>query len=273
VLKKGNDLKELIIVVKGAGEMASGVAHRLYMAGFRKILMLEIPEPLSVRRMVSFCEALYEGDMIVEGVKAESIQKPEEVQLVWARGNIAVCVDPQWKSIEVLKPHIVVDVTMAKRNMGTKNDEALLVIGVGPGFTAPDDVHIVVESNRGHDLGRVIYEGAAEPYTGIPGPMMTYTKERVLRSSVAGKVKHVLKIGDSVNKGDLILYVGDKPLTAPIDGILRGLIREIDVVEDEKIGDVDPRSKKEYCNTISEKARAIAGGVLEAVMHVFNRLL
>jgi xanthine dehydrogenase accessory factor len=270
-LKKVNDLKELTIVMKGAGEMASGVAHRLYMAGFGKILMLEIPEPLSVRRMVSFCEALHEGNVIVEGVKAESVQQPEEVQSVWARGNIAVCVDPQWKYIAILKPHIVVDVTMAKKNMGTKNDEASLVIGVGPGFTAPDDVHIVVESNRGHDLGRVIYKGAAEPYTGIPGAMMTYTKERVLRSSVAGRVKHVLKIGDSVKKGDLILYVGNNPLYAPIDGILRGLIREIDVVEGEKIGDVDPRNKKEYCDTISEKARAIGGGVLEAVMHVFNR--
>lgn len=270
-MKNISDLTELIIVIKGAGEMASGVAHRLYMSGFRKILMLEIPKPLSVRRMVSFCEALYEGNMIVEGVKAESIEKPEEAQSVWGRGNIAVYIDEEWKSIEVLEPHIVVDVTMAKRNIGTRINEAMLVIGVGPGFTAPDDVHIVVESNRGHDLGRVIYEGGAEPYTGIPGHMMSYTKERVLRSSLEGPVKHVLKISDSVKKGDLVLYVGDSPLYAPIEGILRGLIREIDVEKDEKIGDVDPRGKKEYCNTISEKARAIGGGVLEAVMHVFNR--
>ena len=264
-------LNELKIVIKGAGEMASGVAHRLYMAGMRNILMTEIPEPLSVRRMVSFCEAIFEGNMEVEGVRAECIQHVEDVRSAWKKHNIAVLVDPQWQSVGVLKPHVVVDATMVKRNLGTRKDEAPLVIGVGPGFTTGDDVHIVVESNRGHDLGRTIYEGAAEPYTGIPGQMMAYTKERVLRAPVAGRVKHVRVLGDSVKTGDLILTVDNTPLLAPIDGILRGLIREISVVKDEKVGDIDPRGKVEYCHTISDKARAIGGGVLEAIMHVYNQ--
>jgi xanthine dehydrogenase accessory factor len=264
-------LNELKIVIKGAGEMASGLAHRLYMAGMRNILMIEIPEPLSVRRMVSFCEAIFAGKMEVEGVRAEHIHHVEDVWLSWKIHNMAVLVDPQWQSIGILKPHVVIDATMVKRNLGTRKDEAPLVIGVGPGFTAGNDVHIVVESNRGHDLGRTIYKGGAEPYTGIPGQMMAYTNERVLRSPVAGRVRHVRTLGDSVKKNDLILTIDNTPLPAPIDGILRGLIREISVAKDEKIGDIDPRGKVEYCHTISDKARAIGGGVLEAIMHAYNR--
>jgi xanthine dehydrogenase accessory factor len=264
-------LNELKIVIKGAGEMASGVARRLYMAGMRNILMTEIPEPLSVRRMVSFCEAIFEGNMEVEGVSAEHIQHVEDVRSVWEKQNIAVLVDPQWKSIGVVKPHVVIDATMVKRNLGTKKDEAPLVIGVGPGFKTGYDVHIVVESNRGHDLGRTIYEGAAEPYTGIPGQMMAYTKERVLRAPATGRVKHLRVLGDSVQSGDPVLTVDNVTLLAPIDGILRGLIREISVVKNEKVGDIDPRGKVEYCNTISDKARAISGGVLEAIMYVYNQ--
>jgi xanthine dehydrogenase accessory factor len=264
-------LNELKIVIKGAGEMASGVAHRLYMAGMRNIVMTEIPEPLSVRRMVSFCEAIFEGNMEVEGVGAECVKHVEDVRSAWKKQNIAVLVDPQWQSVALLKPHVVVDAVMAKRNLGTRKDEAPLVIGVGPGFIAHDDVHIVVESNRGHDLGRTMYEGAAEPYSGIPGQMMAYTKERVLRAPVAGRVKHVRALGDSVKTGDLILSVDNTPLLASIDGILRGLIREISVAKDEKVGDIDPRGKVEYCHTISEKARAIGGGVLEAILHLYNQ--
>jgi xanthine dehydrogenase accessory factor len=264
-------LSELRIVIKGAGEMASGVAHRLYVAGMRNILMTEIPEPLSVRRMVSFCEAVFEGNMEVEGVRAEHIRHVEDVRSVWEKHNVAVLVDPQWRSVGVLRPHVVIDATMVKRSLGTRIDEAPLVIGVGPGFTTGDDVHVVVESNRGHDLGRTIYEGAAEPYTGIPGQMMSFTKERVLRAPVTGRVKHVRILGECVKTGDLVLTVDNTPLLAPIDGIVRGLIREISVIKDEKVGDIDPRGKVEYCRTISDKARAIGGGVLEAIMHVYNQ--
>ncbi len=267
----GPPLRDLTIVIKGAGEMATGVAHRLHKSGFGRIIMTDIPAPLCVRRTVSFCEAVYEGRMTVEGVTAELATLSGDAPDVWNRGHVAVLIDPSWSVVATLKPDVVVDAIMAKRNIGTKKDEAPLVIGIGPGFKAPDDVHIVVESNRGHDLGRTLYEGAAEPYTGMPGQMMSYTKERVLRAPVAGMVKHARKLGETVAKGDLILSVGGIPVTAPFDGILRGLIREISVDEGEKVGDVDPRARQEYCYTISEKARSIGGGVLEAIMHVYNR--
>ncbi len=269
--KKQMRLNELVILIKGAGEMASGIAQRLYMAGIKKIVMTEIVKPLCVRRAVSFCEAVFEGKMSVEDVNAELVERFEEARAVWGRHNIAVIIDPEWSSINILKPHVVVDAIMAKRNLGTNKNEAPLVIGVGPGFNAPNDVHVVVESNRGHNLGRTIYKGGAEPYTGIPGQMMSYAKERVLRSPVAGTVKHIRALGDTVKEGDLILEIDSTPVLASIDGVLRGLIREIPVTEGEKIGDVDPRAKVEYCNTISEKARAIGGGVLEAIMHVYNK--
>ncbi len=269
--KKQMRLNELVILIKGAGEMASGIAQRLYMAGIKKIVMTEIVKPLCVRRAVSFCEAVFEGKMSVEDVNAELVERFEEARAVWGRHNIAVIIDPEWSSINILKPHVVVDAIMAKRNLGTNKNEAPLVIGVGPGFNAPNDVHVVVESNRGHNLGRTIYKGGAEPYTGIPGQMMSYAKERVLRSPVAGTVKHIRALGDTVKEGDLILEIDSTPVLASIDGVLRGLIREIPVTVGEKMGDVDPRAKVEYCNTISEKARAIGGGVLEAIMHVYNK--
>ena len=265
------DLRGMTLVIKGAGDVASGVAHRLFMAHFTRILMTEIPEPLSVRRTVSFCEAVYDGRSSVEGVDAELIDNPGLAEAVWKRGAIAVMVDPHWSAVEIIKPRVVVDVIMAKRNIGTKRDEAPLVIGVGPGFTAPDDVHVVVESKRGHDLGKVIFNGSAEAYTGKPGPVMGYTTERVLRSPAAGMVRSVKKIGDEVKKGEVILYVGDEPIYGPFDGTLRGLIRDIPVASGEKVGDVDPRGIREYCYTVSDKARAIGGGVLEAVLHFANR--
>ena len=268
---KRKSIGELSVVIKGAGEMASGIAHRLHRAGIRRVLMLDMPRPLCVRRFVSFCEAIHDGVAEVEGVTGQLADDASRADAIWGTDRIAVVVDPEWKSIPALSPDIVVDAIMAKRNLGTKRDEAPFVIGVGPGFTAPRDVHAVVESNRGHDLGRVIYDGMAEPYTGVPGEMKGVGKERVLRSPVAGQVKHVLRIGDEVKKGDLVLYVGDEPVHAPFDGLLRGLIREMEVEVAEKVGDVDPRAKKDYCYTVSDKARGIAGGVLEAILHEYNR--
>jgi len=261
---KNRDLK---IVIKGAGEMATGIAHRLYMSNFKKILMTEIEKPISVRRFVAFSESVYEKVWTVEGVTAELISDLKEIKGIWDKERIGVIIDPKWSVVTLLRPYIVIDAIMAKRNLGTKKDEAPIVVGVGPGFNAPVDCHAVVESNRGHDLGRVIYEGSAEPHTGIPGPVMGLTKERVLRSCKAGVVKHVKSLGDEVKKGDVVMYIDDTPVIADIDGVLRGQIREIYVTENEKIGDIDPRGKREYCFTISEKARAIGGGVLEAIMH------
>ena len=268
--KAGKRLGDLVVVIKGAGEMASGIAHRLFMANIRHILMTDIAEPICVRRTVAFSESIYEGRMAVEGVEAERLETADEILETWKKGKIGVIVDPTWSVVKSLRPDVVVDAIMAKRNLGTKKEEAPLVIGVGPGFTAPEDVHIVVESNRGHHLGRTIYEGSAEPHTGIPGPTMGYTKERVLRSPKAGLVRHEREIADMVTEGDIVLFVDDMPVKTPISGMLRGLIREITVSENEKIGDVDPRGVAEYCSTITEKARAIGGGVLEAVLHIYN---
>jgi xanthine dehydrogenase accessory factor len=269
--KASKALPDLIVVIKGAGEMATGIAHRLFMSHIRHIVMTEIPEPITVRRTVALSEVVFDGKKTVEGVGAECIKTVDNVKDIWQNGKIAIIVDPKWTIVNLLKPDIVIDAIMAKRNLGTKKTEAPFVIGVGPGFAAPADVHAVVESNRGHNLGRVIYDGAAEPHTGMPGPTMGYTSERVLRSPHDGLVKHVKTLGDSVKKEEIVLYVDDTPVHATIDGLLRGLIREIRVKNNEKIGDIDPRGVKEYCFTITEKARAIGGGVLEAIMHEFNK--
>lgn len=268
--EKGKSLSDLIVVIKGAGEMATGIAHRLYESNITNIVMTEIPEPISVRRTVAFSEVVFEGKMTVEGVEAELIQSLDDVHGLWQKKKIAIIVDPKWTIVSALQPDIVIDAIMAKKNLGTKKTEASFVIGIGPGFVAPTDVSAIIESNRGHNLGRVFYDGAAEPHTGIPGPTMGYTSERVLRSPHAGLVKHVKTIGDSVKKNEVILYVNETPVKATIDGLLRGLIREIRVENNEKVGDIDPRGIKEYCFTITEKARAIGGGVLEAIMHRFN---
>ena len=265
------NVRDLTIVIKGAGEMATGIACRLYMANLTRILMLEKAEPVTIRRTVAFSECVFAGVAEVEGVKAKLITDCAESEGLWDAGNLAVMVDPEWKSIAALGPDVVVDAILAKVNLGTTRQEAPLTVGVGPGFTAPGDVHVVVESNRGHNLGRLIREGAAEPPTGIPGSTMGYTFERVLRAPHAGRVRHAHEIGDAVKKDDVILYVNDAPVAAKIDGILRGIIREMYVEANEKLADIDPRGVKEYCATITDKARAIGGGVLEAVLERFNR--
>jgi xanthine dehydrogenase accessory factor len=264
-------MKDLSVVVKGAGEMATGIAHRLFMAGITRVIMTDIAHPLAVRRGVAFCEAVYEGFMEVEGVRAELIPDGRSVDALWGRHCVGVVIDPAWKIVAELKADVVVDAIMAKRrNTGTRTAEAPLVIGVGPGFTAPDDVHVVIESNRGHDLGRLIYEGQAELFTGMPGATEGIRNERVLRAPRAGLVKHVKAIGDSVSQGEIVLYVDQEPIHAAIGGIVRGLIREIKVMNSEKVGDIDPRAVRSNCFSISDKARAIAGGVLEAIMHRYN---
>jgi xanthine dehydrogenase accessory factor len=260
-------IQDLKIVIKGAGEMATGIACRLFKANLKQIVMTEIAKPLTVRRTVAFSEVIYEEEWEVEGVKACLAKSPDVIAKIWKEGKIAVIIDPEWKIIEVMKPDVVVDAIMAKRNIGTKKGEAPLVIGVGPGFSAPQDVHAVIESNRGHNLGQVFYVGSAEPHTGIPGPVMGYSTERVLRSPHEGLIKHVKAIGDQAKKGEAVIFVNKTPVHAPFDGLLRGLIREIHVEANEKIGDIDPKATKEYCYIITEKARAIAGGVLEAIMH------
>lgn len=246
--------------------MASGVALCLARAGLGRILMLEVPAPLAVRRTVSFCEAVHAGAWQVEEITARRAASVEEMEAAWRGGELAVAVDPTWEFVRELSPQLVVDATLAKRNLGTKISDAPLVIGLGPGFTAGLDVHLVVETQRGHKLGYVYNHGCAEANTGIPGPIEGYTVERVLRAPCAGTVQAVRQLGDSVLAGETVCLVEGREVRAQIGGVLRGLIRPgARVDEGVKIGDVDPRGKVEYCWSISEKARTLGGSVLGAL--------
>ena len=265
-------MEEVIVLIRGAGEMASGVAHRLYRSHFR-VCMLEISHPLAVRREVSFCEAVYEGEKEIEGVGSKLISKAEKIQSVWEEGKIPLLIDPEGKQTRTfLKPDIFIDATLAKKNLGTRMNDAPMVIGLGPGFTAGKDVHAVIETNRGQNLGKVILEGAAEPDTGIPAEVGGYTVERVLRTMKKGVFHPDKSIGDPVSKGTVVAVVDDYPVIAEISGVLRGILQDgTGVTKGMKVGDIDPRGKRELCFTISEKARAIGGGVLEAILNRFNR--
>ena len=251
--------------------MASAVAWRLHMANLRRIFMLETDRPLAVRRAVSFCEAVYDGKKEVEGIKAVFVQTPDEIKKCWADHEIAVAADPRWRILQKLKADVVVDAILAKKNLGTNLNEAEVVIGLGPGFSVGKDVHWVIETNRGHNLGRIIASGAAEPNTGVPGAIGGFTEERVLRAPADGKFQTRMKIGDYLKQGDIIGRVEESEVEARIDGVLRGLIRtESRVHQGLKIGDIDPRGEVSYCSTISDKARAVAGSVLEVILRVYN---
>jgi xanthine dehydrogenase accessory factor len=259
------------VLVRGGGDLASGVAWRLSQCGFR-VVVTEIPEPLAVRRKVAFCEAVYDGQSVVEGVTAVLIKGPEEVDGVWDQGFIPVLVDPGAVCRRLIKPEVIVDAILAKKNLGTSVNDAPLVVALGPGFEVGKDAHFVVETNRGHHLGRLLTSGSAAPDTGVPGPVQGITSERVLRAPESGPWRNVVDIGDTVKKGDLVGTVQGDALYAPIDGVLRGLIHPgATVSKGLKIGDIDPRGKKEFCFTISEKALAIAGGVLEAILRTYGR--
>ena len=256
-----------IVVIKGAGEMATGVAHRLKHSGFSRIVMLDTGHPLAVRRTVSFCEAVYNGRVIVEGVEAVLTRGLGEIGTAWHFGQVAVAIDPQWTLIEQLQPQVVIDAILAKKNLGTTMTEASLVLGLGPGFTAGHDVHLVIETMRGHDLGRVIRLGSAQANTGIPGEVLGHTVDRVVRAPAAGIFTASRKITDHVRAGDCLGSVTGQAVVAKIDGVLRGLIREgTSVRPGLKIGDIDPRGEAAKCFTVSDKARAIGGGVLEAIL-------
>jgi xanthine dehydrogenase accessory factor len=251
--------------------MATGVAHRLAQSHFR-ICMIELPKPLAVRREVSFCEAVYDGEKEVEGVRAKLISKSEGIFSAWKEGKLPLLVDPDGKETRAfLKPDVVIDAILAKKNVGTRINDAPLVIGLGPGFMAGKDVHIVVETNRGHNLGKIILKGTAEPDTGVPGDIGGFSTERVLRSMKKGVFHSECSIGDRVSKGAVVAVADDFPVIAQISGTLRGLIRDgVEVKRGMKVGDIDPRGKREHCFTISDKARAIGGGVLEAILHGYN---
>jgi len=268
-------LKDLVIAVKGAGEMATGIAWHLFQSNFKHIFMMEREHPFAVRRQVSFCEAVHDGSISVEGVTAKKVSSIDQIRTAWDNNYIPVVVDPGWDTIRAIQPQVVIDAIIAKKNLGTHLSEAKLVIGLGPGFKACKDVHMVIETNRGHNLGRIISQGCAEPNTGIPGNIGGYTKKRVVRAPCKGKFTSSLSIGALVKKGDVIGKVenitGKQLVTAQIAGVLRGQIRNNTMVKDNlKIGDIDPRGQIEYCATISEKARSIAGSLLEAILRKYN---
>lgn len=255
-----------IIIVRGAGDIATGIAHRLYKCGFRLILT-EIERPLVVRRLVSFANAVLEGEAEVEGIRAVKAGGIEDIYEMWYGTDIPVLCDSECKILEKIKPLAVVDAILAKRNTGTHRSMAPITIGVGPGFEAGADVDAVIETHRGHNLGKVIYKGSAEADTGIPGSIGGYSQERLLRAPVNGVIRNVREIGDIVKQGDTVAFVAEEPVEALIDGVLRGLIADgTEVQKNLKIGDVDPRGIKEHCFTISDKSRSAAGGVLEAIL-------
>jgi xanthine dehydrogenase accessory factor len=251
--------------------MATGTACRLFNANFKHIFMMEIQNPVAVRRNVSFCETAYDGTTRVEGITAIKISDTAGIQSAWDNHQIPVVVDPDWRTIKALSPQVVIDAIIAKKNLGTHRSEAPLVIGLGPGFEAGQDVHMVIETNRGHNLGRILLNGCPEPNTGVPGNIAGYTSERVLRAPCSGIFTSSLTIGTLVKKNDVIGQVDTQPVITRIDGVLRGMIRNHTQVTDQlKIGDIDPRGNIDYCSTVSEKARAIGGSVLEAILSEYN---
>lgn len=262
-----------IVIVRGGGDIASGVIQKLHRIGFR-VLILEAEKPTSIRRTVCFSEAIYETKKIIEGITAVHVNNIDEIYHAWEEGFIPVIVDPKGLFIKKLKPIAVIDAIIAKRNTCLNKSLAPITIGIGPGFIAGKDCNVIIESNRGHNMGRLIYEGSAELNTGIPGNIAGYTAERLLRSPDDGIITLEHDIGDFVKTGEVIAHVNNKGINAKIDGIVRGLIRGGSyVTKGFKVGDVDPRvDQMKNCFTISDKAMAIGGAVLEAVMIEMRRI-
>lgn len=274
--------KKDLIVVRGAGDLATGTIHRLKKAGFR-LLVLEAEHPAAIRRQVALSEAVYAGSARVEDVEAvrmdvdhaEKKNRKElleqEMERIWKKDGVPVLVDPAGLSIAALRPAVVVDAILAKKNLGTTKEMAPLVIALGPGFTAGEDVDVVIETKRGHNLGRVIRSGSAVPNTGIPGIIGGYGKERVMHAQAEGILRNAASIGDIVEARAVIAEIetenGTVPVEASLSGLLRGLIRDgYPVTKGFKIADIDPRKEElQNCFTISDKARCIAGSVLEVI--------
>lgn len=258
----------MLVLIRGAGDLASGIAHRLFQCGFHMV-MTETQKPTAVRHAAAFSKAVSEGEALVENVKARLAADPYNALAITRSREIAVLIDPELACLDVLRPDVLVDAAIAKRNLGTHITDAPIVIAAGPGFTAGADCHAVVETKRGHTLGCVYYQGCALPNTGIPGAVAGYTSERLLRTGCDGIFHPVTEIGRTVKRGDVAAWVDGVPVVSAIDGVVRGLLPEgTPVVKGMKAGDVDPRGIAEHCFTISDKARAVGGGVLEAILHL-----
>lgn len=259
----------MLVLIKGAGDLATGVAVRLRKANI-DVIMTEIALPSAIRRTVAFSDAVYHGVAKVEEFTGRLVKTTDEAKAVIAKGEVPVMVDEECTIREILKPDVVVDAIIAKRNLGTAITDAKLVLALGPGFTVGVDCHAAIETKRGHDLGRVYYNHGESPIpnTGIPGLIAGYGAERVMHSPAAGIFHCIKDIGDTVEAGDIVAEVGGEYVRAAIPGILRGLLPEgFDTTKGLKCADVDPRCKKEHCFTVTDKSRALGGGVLEAMLH------
>ena len=261
-----------IIIVRGGGDIASGTINRLHNMGF-KVLVLEIPNPNFIRRKVCYGEAVYEGEFTLENAVSKFAHNLEEIYSIWEEGKIPVYIDPDMKILQEIHPDALVDGILAKKNLGMSKDLAPITIALGPGFEAGKDADAVIETNRGHNLGRIIYEGRASENTGIPGIINGYGRERVIYAPASGILKIVHDIGSVVKKDEIIAYIDDKPVYASLTGLIRGMIREGSFVnEGLKISDIDPREDQlKNCWTISDKARTISGGTAEALFFLLNK--
>ena len=256
----------MLILIRGAGDIATGIALRLKRAGL-EVVMTDLPQPTAIRRTVCFSQAIVHGETTVEDMTARRAERAEQVPAMLAEGVIPVLADPEGKCLPALRPDAVVDAILAKRNLGTRITDAPVVVGVGPGFTAGEDCHAVVETMRGHYLGRVIYHGSAIPNTGIPGLIGGSAGERVLRAPADGVFHQLLDIGAQVKQGDVAATVDGAPMVCTLDGVLRGILPEgTPVFRGMKAGDIDPRCSVDHCYCASDKALAVGGGVLEAVL-------
>lgn len=262
-------LREMCVLIRGAGDLASGAAARLHRSRF-SIVMTELPEPLMVRRKVSFGEAIYDGQITVEELVARRADNLAEARSIMAAGQIPVLVDPEATCRRDLQPSVIVDAIMSKQNTNTAITDAPLVIALGPGFTAGVDCHAIVETQRGHWLGRVIWNGLAASDTGVPGEIGSQQAARVLRAPDDGIFEALASIGDQVKAGQVVARVGANEICAGCDGVVRGLIRSgRRVTARLKVGDVDPRAEIRHCFTFSDKSLAVGGGVLEAILHSY----
>jgi len=258
------------ILIRGAGEVASAIAHKLGASNF-KVCMTDITKPLAVSRGVCFCEVMYEGEKTIDGVTAKLISSPDEVEKTWQEGKIAVLVDPEANIKDSLEPDVIIDAIMAKKDLGTKITDAPLVIGMGIGFHVGKNAHIIVETSNSENMGKVLYEGEAEPNDGTPVEISGLTRERVLRHPESGIFKQVRQMGDMVKAGDTVGTVNGSPVKAEIDGVVRALIRDnTNVAPMIKLGEIDPRGEAWVCYAIRPRMRAIAGGVLEAMLSRIN---
>ncbi|MDY9921285.1 MAG: selenium-dependent molybdenum cofactor biosynthesis protein YqeB [Synergistota bacterium] len=251
------------VIVRGGGDLATGIIYRLWRSCF-DVICLEIPSPTVVRRSVAVARVVYDGDSLIEDMDVCLAENPDQMDFI---KGINVLIDPEGDSIALLRPFAVIDAMMSKRKTATNKNMADLVLAIGPGFSAPEDVHGIIETKRGHSLGRLITKGSAEANTGIPGEVLGYTCERLLRSPSDGYLSPVLSIGERVKEGDVIGSVNGIPVKAQIGGVVRGLIHpSVLVREGSKIGDIDPRNELGNCFIISDKALAVGGGVLEAIL-------